>query len=67
MTRKLPKSLHTVTVLVNLSETLIDMGEATGTIDALSQAVDILGLGALSDDYDLVGKAERQLAAKRKA
>lgn len=59
MTRKLPKSLHTVTVIVQLARAYQNAGMDTET--ALAKAVTLLQLNNLADEYDLIGAARKQV------
>jgi hypothetical protein len=64
----IPKSLHTVTALVNLARHLQDCNHYTGPRSAtaaayVSQAAVILGYGeGALDTYNLMGKAAAALA-----
>jgi len=65
--KTLPKSLHTVTVLVNVARELIESGRAIGTSAAIRRASDVLGYSGATDPHDLLDKAMRQLGAERAA
>jgi hypothetical protein len=64
----IPKSLHTVSVLVNVARELILVRKDAGLpVPNSTQAVDaaavILGYGDAADDYGLKAKAVRVLSA----
>ena len=63
--RKLPKSLHTVTVLVNLSRFLM-VREPSAKV-AIKEALQILELSDLPDVYKLADAALAQLSKPSKA
>lgn len=57
----LPKSLHTVTVLVRVATHLADIGQADSPSDAVEAALDLLGYSETPDTYALADAACRQL------
>ena len=70
-TKPLPKSLHTVTVLVAVAELvkeyydhdILTDEDRLSWDDALHETVALLGLKDRPDDYNLIGAALRQLEA----
>ena len=63
--KSLPKSLHTVTVLVQVARlAYISSGNLTVAMD---MALDTLGYSRESDPYGLIDKAEKQLRELYKA
>lgn len=56
MTRQLPKSLHTISVLVNLTRHLMTSTGMNGD-EAITEAIFILKLNEMPDNYGLVAKA----------
>lgn len=62
MPKPLAKSLHTVSVLVNVATAL----KGNGSIEsAMQQTVVILGYDGADDPYDLIGKALAQMNKAR--
>ena len=64
MSKPIPKSLHTVSVLVRLADHLRSqngIGTGKSTIQALDEAVAILGLSDAPDDYRLIDQAFKKL------
>lgn len=59
--QQLPKSLHTVTVLVNVAKHLCDIHPDMNAPTALANTLEILKLDEKEDVYDLIGKARKQL------
>lgn len=60
--KTLPKSLHTVTVLVNVARHLQSQQELNAAA-AVAQASTLLGYGlAANDPYDLEGRAIKELS-----
>lgn len=62
--KTLPKSLHTVTVLVRVTRTLAAHGGLKPSYLILMSAVSALGLSDTSDDYGLIDAAARQLGVQ---
>jgi hypothetical protein len=60
--KPLAKSLHTVTVLVRISETYME-NEGYPPKDALSRTLQDLGYANAPDPYNLAGAALKQLEA----
>lgn len=58
--RKLPKSLHTVSVLCNLTRHFMDV-DGQIVEDGLERAVNCLKLDELDDAYGLIDAAKKQL------
>ena len=58
------KSLHTLTVLQQVANMLIDLGRFTDVEEALDGAMARLGLANRPDPYDLRGKALALLLKK---
>lgn len=65
-TKPLAKSLHTVSVLVNVAEHCLADRFVTPR-SALAEALVILGLESKPDTYGLVEAARKQLVAKRQS
>jgi hypothetical protein len=65
-TNMIPKSLHTVTVLVNVSLILADQYPTMKTVDLVSLAAEHLGYIEADDIYDLKGQAVKKLDKVRK-
>lgn len=64
--KPIPKSLHTVTVLVNVAEYCrCDGGGRMSVSDAVEFAASILGLNGRPDRYGLIESAIKQLSKKR--
>jgi len=61
MTRQLPKSLHTISVLVNLTRHLMGGPAAYDAETAMKQALRILKLDEMPDNYNLAEKALLQI------
>lgn len=61
MNTNLPKSLHTVTVLVNVARAVADLDGTMTCDDALSAARAILGYADSPDTYGLADKARAVL------
>lgn len=59
--KPLAKSLHTVTVLVNVAKHLRHGGTLDATV-AVQQAADILGLGGMPDSYGLIAQAVKKVS-----
>lgn len=60
--RKLPKSIHTITALVNLSRFIMATGTPNPTTEeALDRAIQILKLDQLHDGHDVRAAALKQL------
>lgn len=59
MSKPIPKSLHTVSALVRLAQYLQTQGKST--LQALDEAVAILGLSDAPDDYRLIDQAFKKL------
>ena len=60
--RNLPKSLHTVTVFVNMARVL-QKSETLSNEEAVTKAVEVLGYSEFPDGYGLAAAAVRQLNA----
>lgn len=63
----IPKSLHTVTVLVNVSNILADVyGPTVSNAELVDLAAAHLGYGDAADVYSLKGQAVKKLDKTRK-
>lgn len=60
MSKPLAKSLHTVTVLVRVARD-IQARQPMATDDAVTRALELLGLADMPDTYRLALQAEKQL------
>lgn len=58
----IPKSLHTVTAIVNVARAIIVLNGNTSNADAISAALVILGHADSADTYGLADKARKALA-----
>ena len=58
--KTLAKSLHTVTVLVNVARHL-EKTQGLGSWAALLEAAIILGLGEMTDSYGLLAQARKKM------
>lgn len=58
--KPVPKSLHTVTAIVNVAKCFVGMGMSKQ--DALDGAIGTLGLSGRDDPYNLAEQALKQLA-----
>jgi hypothetical protein len=61
MNKPLPKSLHTVTVLVRVARDIQTRQPELSSFGAVHAALDILGLSDMPDDYALATQAAKQL------
>ena len=61
MTKPIAKSLHTVTVLVRVARD-IQARQHMANDDAVTHALNLLGLGDMPDVYGLALQAEKQLS-----
>lgn len=58
----IPKSLHTVTVIVAIARELAALGSRPQYGDHVADAVAVLGYACTSDTYGLADKARKVLA-----
>lgn len=61
--KSLPKSLHTVTVLVNVARIMLGTDQADTREQAINIALRSLGYGDAEDPYGLREKALKQMGA----
>ena len=62
-TKALPKSLHTVTAIVRVAETMMEVDNHTSSRRAIESALSILGYAGAPDPHGLAAKALKALEA----